>query len=209
MEVASAISVTDEPSALHEERMAAVTGMLLTCGATSVVDLGCGTGALLERLSLDRRYARLAGLDASAQALATAERRLKGAIRAGRAFLCHGSFDAPDPRLAGFDAALMVETIEHLDPRRLSALEHVLFRCYSPRALIITTPNREYNALYGMREDALRHPGHRFEWTRSKLRRWAHGTAARNGYGVTVSGIGAPDPLRGSPTQMASFTRDR
>ncbi len=192
---------------LHAERLEAVTRALERAAATSVVDLGCGTGILLAKLSEDPRYTRLAGLDASVEALAAAERRLASALQADRVFLYHGSFDEADSRLGGFDAVLMVETIEHIDPRRLSAVEHALFVCYRPATVLITTPNREYNALYGMPDNAFRHPEHRFEWTRGKFRGWAMGVAARNGYGVSLSGIGDPDLVRGSPTQMATFRR--
>lgn len=205
-------SLTDDvdqiSSDLHEERLEVVARALARIGATSVLDLGCGTGILLARLSEDPRFTRLAGLDTSVEALAAAERRLEGALGARRVFLYHGSFDAAHSRLGDFDAALMVETIEHIDPRRLSAVEHVLFARYRPATVLITTPNREYNALYGMPDNALRHPEHRFEWTRGKFRSWASGVAARTGYGVSLCGIGEPDLVRGSPTQMATFRRN-
>ena len=192
-----------EVSDLHEERIAAIAQALLGAGAKSVLDLGCGTGVLLERLAKLCVFARLAGVDSSMEALGAAERRL------GRdgVVLHHGSFETADDRLAGYDAAVMLETIEHVDPGRLSAVEHALFGCYRPATVLITTPNREYNALYGLAEDAMRHPGHRFEWTRAKFRSWATRAAARRGYAVVFRTLGTPDPVRGGPTQMAEFRR--
>lgn len=52
-----------------------------------------------------------------------------------------------DRRLEGFDAAAVVEVIEHLDPPGLAAFERVLFECARPGTIILTTPNREYNIM--------------------------------------------------------------
>ena len=44
----------------------------------------------------------------------------------------HGSLMYRDKRLTGFDAAAVVEVIEHLDPPRLAAFERVLFEFARP-----------------------------------------------------------------------------
>lgn len=203
------ISEDDSAGELHEERIAAVTQALIGTGAKSVLDLGCGSGVLLERLARYPVFSRLDGVDSSMEALGAAARRLgaDGALRAGRVTLHHGSFDVAESRLAGYDAAIMLETIEHLAPGRLSALEHALFAFYRPQTVLITTPNQEYNVLYGLPEGVFRHPGHRFEWTRARFRKWAVRVGARRGYGVRVCGIGSEDFMRGCPTQMATFSR--
>lgn len=200
----------DAPTGLHENRISAVMQALLRSEARSVVDLGCGSGALLARLALHSGFARLAGVDASMEALGAAERRLReqGVFEPERVFLYHGSFDAFETQFAGYEAALMVETIEHVDPRRLSAVEHTVFSRMRPAVVLMTTPNREYNVLYDMPEDAFRHPDHRFEWTRARFRSWATRVAGRNGYGVSFAAIGDTDPVCGSPTQMATFRQE-
>jgi hypothetical protein len=58
-----------------------------------------------------------------------------------------------------------------------------------------------------MKEGALRHRDHRFEWTRSEFREWAEGVAERSSYEVRFAPIGEEDEDFGSPTQMAVFTR--
>jgi small RNA 2'-O-methyltransferase len=196
-------------SGLHQERLAAVVEALLRAGARSVVDLGCGSGLLLAELSRHDRFSRLSGIDASVDALGRARARLQqiGAFDGGRIALHHGAFDVPDPRLAGHEAAVMLETIEHVHPRRLSAVERAVFRCCRPRLVIVTTPNKEYNALYGMPDHVLRHPEHCFEWTRSRFRAWARGIAERNGYRVEFREIGEADIDLGAPTQMATWER--
>jgi 3' terminal RNA ribose 2'-O-methyltransferase Hen1 len=112
-----------------------------------------------------------------------------------------------DERYAGFDAAVLMEVIEHVDPPRLEALEHVVFGAAKPGAVIVTTPNGEYNVLYeGL--VGMRHPDHRFEWTRDEFVAWSDRVAATYGYTVERRGIGDLDDALGTPTQMAIFTRE-
>jgi len=84
--------------------------------------------------------------------------------------LMHGSLIYRDQRLAGFDAAAVVEVIEHLDPPRLAAFERVLFECARPATIVVTTPNREYNLKWEtLPAGKFRHRDHRFEWTRAEF----------------------------------------
>jgi 3' terminal RNA ribose 2'-O-methyltransferase Hen1 len=174
-----------------------------------VLDLGCGEGKLLRRLAEDSQFAEVVGMDVSTRALAIAEERLRRTRHLdgpGRVKLLHGSLVYRDARLAGFDAAAAVEVIEHLDPPRLTAFERVIFEFARPAAVVLTTPNVEYNVNFpGLAAGKSRHRDHRFEWTRAEFRTWAEGVAKRHGYTVTFSGIGEEDPAVGSPTQMAVF----
>jgi small RNA 2'-O-methyltransferase len=193
---------------LHEERLDAVMAHL-GGGVETVLDLGCGSGALLERLVGEAGLRRIVGVDSSALALRAAEGRLTSpdGTRDERLTLRHGSVTAADDELAGFDAAVLVETLEHLEPGRLSELERSLFGALRPGRVLITTPNREYNELYGLDRGELRHPHHRFEWDRSRFESWATGVGRRNGYAVAFEGVGAAHAWLGSPTQMAVFRR--
>jgi 3' terminal RNA ribose 2'-O-methyltransferase Hen1 len=196
-------------TALHEERIETVARLAVACGAKRLLDLGCGSGELLARLAREPRFQRIVGIDISPQALSAA-RDLLGLDQRmddGRIALLEASFAQPDERLRGFDAALLVETIEHIPPQRLSLVEHAVFAWSRPQTVVITTPNQEYNVLHGMPPGAMRHPGHCFEWNRRKFRKWATGLAARNGYSVVFDAIGAADPLLGSSTQLALFGR--
>jgi 3' terminal RNA ribose 2'-O-methyltransferase Hen1 len=192
---------------LHEERLDAVTAKLLDSGAATVLDLGCGSGALLGRLVAEEQFARVLGIDTSAEALLRAERRLEAESDGGGPewSLQHGSFTEPDESWAAFDVAAMVETIEHVPAEHLSRVERSVFTVTRPRVVVMTTPNREHNELYGLAEGELRHPDHEFEWCRSKFRVWATGVAERNGYEVAFEDVGRADPLLGSPTQMGVF----
>lgn len=183
---------------------------LLERGAERVLDLGCGSGSLLRRLLAHDRFARIVGLDTSLEALSLAEELRTGPedIEPGRLSLRHGSFTTPDEDLRGFDAAVMVETIEHVDPGQLSLVERAVFGRLRPGLVVITTPNREYNELYGLARGELRHPDHRFEWDRARFRSWASGVGGRNGYTVEVEAVGPVNAWLGAPTQMAVFRRE-
>jgi 2-polyprenyl-3-methyl-5-hydroxy-6-metoxy-1,4-benzoquinol methylase len=114
-----------------------------------------------------------------------------------------------DERFNGFDVAAVVEVIEHLDPPRLEAFERVLFEYAKPKKVILTTPNREYNAMWeSMSETDLRHQDHRFEWSRKEFHAWANKIAEKFGYSVHFLPIGPEDAKVGSPTQMGVFTRE-
>lgn len=204
----------EESSELHELRLAAVIDELDRCGARSVLDLGCGDGKLIERLATRPSLTRIVGLDISPDAIAAARVRLGLAPdgREQRIILQQGSFMESDSALngalSGFDAAVLLETIEHIDPERLSLVERTVFGSLRPANVFVTTPNQEYNTLHGLPSDARRHPDHRFEWKRSKFRDWAWGVATRNGYVATFRDIGDYDPIFGASTQMACFARE-
>lgn len=198
------------PRPLAVQRHDAVLAVLLELGARSVIDLGCGQGRFLRRLVQTASFTRIVGSDVSARALQTAVRHLDlerlGERAAERVELVQGALTYEDDRYAGFDAAVLMEVIEHIDPPRLGALERVVFAHARPRAVVVTTPNSEYNALYeGLQ--GFRHPDHRFEWSRAEFAAWCDAAATAHGYRVEQRGIGEADPALGAPTQMAVFTR--
>jgi len=194
-------------SAVHDERIDTVMEMLRRSGARSVLDLGCGTGDLLLRLAAEPRFERILGLEIDTAAIETARRRLVRAGVADRVELRQASFGERHRSLAGFDAAAMVETIEHVEPTRLSAVEFAVFAAFRPGLILITTPNADYNALLPGADRRRRHPDHRFEWSRHRFETWARGVAARHGYAVAFTPLGWPHPSLGAPTQMATFRR--
>ncbi|MDZ7591165.1 MAG: methyltransferase domain-containing protein [Rubrivivax sp.] len=199
--------LTHEPTALHAQRLQAVHEALRACGARTVADLGCGDGALVRRLLADTRIDRVSAIDSDLSALGRLERSApSGVLAIGRLRLLHGSFAQPHAELGRPDAVVMLETIEHVEPTQLSAVEQHVFGALQPTAVIVTTPNQEFNVLFGMAPGQMREAGHRFEWSRHQFRAWAAGVALRRGYALHISGIGAADPHRGSPTQMATFT---
>jgi 3' terminal RNA ribose 2'-O-methyltransferase Hen1 len=195
---------------LNEQRLGSVLAALKACGAARVLDLGCGEGRLLQALMKEKQFVEIVGMDVSHRALEIAHDRLGydrlPPVQKERLHLVHGSLIYRDQRLAGFDAAAVVEVIEHLDAARLAAFERVLFECAKPKTVVITTPNREYNVKWEtLPAGNFRHRDHRFEWTRAEFQGWANRVAARFGYNVRFLPVGPEDSVVGSPTQMGIF----
>ena len=202
----------EAPLRLGEQRMQAVLATLRTLGATRVLDLGCGEGRLIGELLGEPAVRSVTGLDVSHRALETARLRLRldtlPTQQRERVTLLHGSLTYRDQRLSGYDAAVAMEVIEHMDTPRLDAFEEVVFGAAKPGAVLITTPNAEYNALFaGLPDGAFRHRDHRFEWTREQFRIWARQAADRRKYEVSFEDIGLEHHAYGAPTQMGVFTR--
>ena len=202
----------EAPLRLSEQRVQAVMKTLRELGATRVLDLGCGEGKLIGELVKDPGYSLVTGFDASHRALETARERLRLDTmpdrQRQRVNLLHGSLTYRDKRLSGFDAAVAMEVIEHIDLPRLDAFEEVVFGSAKPGAVLVTTPNAEYNVLFeGLLDGEFRHRDHRFEWTRDQFQTWARRVAARRGYDVGFESIGPDDSARGAPTQLGVFTR--
>ncbi|AGA24676.1 3' terminal RNA ribose 2'-O-methyltransferase Hen1 [Singulisphaera acidiphila] len=203
----------ENPLSLNEQRLGSVLAALRASKARKVLDLGCGEGKLLRNLLKDKQFEEIVGMDVSIRTLEIAQDRLKldrlPTNQEGRIKLIQGSLMYRDRRLEGFDAAAVVEVIEHLDPPRLLAFERVLFEFARPRTVVLTTPNREYNVTWeNVGAERLRHPDHRFEWTRAEFQAWAQAIATRFGYSIKFLPIGPEDGELGPPTQMGVFERD-
>ncbi|MFH8383302.1 3' terminal RNA ribose 2'-O-methyltransferase Hen1 [Kitasatospora sp. NPDC018058] len=195
---------------LAEQRRTAILTALHETGAARVADLGCGQGELIGELLKDARFTDILGVDVSARALQAASRKLRlerlPERQAARVTLAQGALTYTDARLKGYDAAVLCEVIEHLDLPRLPALEYSVFGAARPKAVVVTTPNVEYNVRWeSLPAGSVRHADHRFEWSRAEFRAWAEKVAAAYGYTVELRPVGPEDEEVGAPTQLALF----
>ena len=213
---AIAEEAVETPIRLNELRLQTVIAVLKGCGANRVLDLGCNTGNLLRRLLDEPQFTEIVGMDVSHRVLEIATDKLHldrlPERQRKRIKLMQGSLTYRDARLNGYDAAALIEVIEHLDPPRLAALERVLFEFARPGTVVVTTPNVEYNVHFaglapveGGAPGKLRHADHRFEWTRAEFQTWSSRVAERFGYRVRFLPVGDDDLTTGPPTQMAVF----
>ena len=195
---------------LNNRRINMVVEKLIASGAKRVLDLGCGEGKLIRQLLKYKQFSEIVGIDVSYQALVRAKERLyQSAMSPGqneRIRLLQGSLTYRDNRMEGFDAAAVVEVIEHIDPNRLKAFERVLFEFAKPKTVVLTMPNKEYNMMWERLEtDEMRHDDHRFEWTRQEFTAWAHTTGKMYNYQVEIVPVGDETENMGAPSQMAIF----
>jgi 3' terminal RNA ribose 2'-O-methyltransferase Hen1 len=198
---------------LAEQRREAVLAVLRAAGVRKVADVGCGEGALTAALLGDPSFTEVVAADVSSRALEVAGRRLRvdrmPERQRDRLRLIQSSLTYRDQRLAGMDALVLVEVVEHIDQPRHAALERTIFTDAAPPLVIVTTPNAEHNVRYEfLAPGQMRHRDHRFEWTRDEFATWARRVASERGYEVRFAPVGPEDPEVGAPTQMAVFTRE-
>ena len=202
--------IIEKPMSLNQQRMETVVAALKAHGVQKIVDLGCGEGKLLKLLLKEPTFQSILGMDVTYRSLEFAQERVLDKLpthQKGRLQLIQGSLNYRDARIAGYDAATVIEVIEHMELDRLKAFERVLFEFAQPRLAIVTTPNIEYNVKFeNLPPGKLRHPDHRFEWTRADFQNWAQLIIDRYKYSVEFHSIGDIDAEVGSPTQMALFT---
>lgn len=211
-ELLEADTVVAKPKrGLHEARLQSVCDEILNTPVKSVVDLGCGEGKLLKLLMPHQHLTHITGMDVSSRSLEIAYRRLRidrlPDNQRKRLRLIQGSLTYRDRRIEGFEAAALVEVIEHLDPERLKALEKCVFGYAMPGKVVVTTPNKEWNVTFTEDADKMRHSDHRFEWTRAEFQQWCDQVSATYGYAYVIKPLGEETGEIGAPTQMAVFTK--
>ncbi|MEM7801831.1 MAG: 3' terminal RNA ribose 2'-O-methyltransferase Hen1 [Chloroflexota bacterium] len=200
----------EKPVSLHKQRLDKALELLKASGAERVLDLGCGEGRLLSLLLKEWQFKEILGMDVSHRTLEKGSERLRldrmPEQKRARLTLIQGSLLYRDARLAGYDAAAVIEVIEHLDKPRLAAFERVLFEFARPQTIVLTTPNREYNVMWpSLPAGQFRHRDHRFEWTRAEFEVWTRGICERFGYEVELMPVGPEDEQAGAPSQLALF----
>lgn len=195
-------------SDLHETRHQWLLEYVIASGATELAELGCGSGRLLWKI-LQHTSCRVIGIDNSGLSVMQARDKLAAFLLGEnpRATLQVSSYLDALPGLQMMPLIIMTETIEHIQPIDLSRAEHTIFNKMAPQKLVMTTPNADFNKVYGLATGQYRDPDHKFEWSRQKFKQWSQGVAIRNDYQVSFTGIGDYEPGLGQPTQVALFHR--
>lgn len=208
----SVTPVVEKKVRLHDIRHQTVYETLLELDIKTVVDMGCGEGKLLRMLLNQRKFERIVGMDISWRSLEIAKERLHferlSERDINRIQLIQGALTYRDQRLAGFDAAVLIEVIEHLDVDRLPALERAVFEFATPQYVILTTPNKDWNITFTEDTSLMRHKDHRFEWTRAEFADWCQKIQEKFSYSFTIKSLGEEIETNGAPSQMAIFKKE-
>lgn len=136
----------------------------------SVVDFGSSTGKLIRSwLYSDFDLSNISEYtltDVNSKDLSFASRKID--LKKNHFInIAHSSLEYFDKRFVNKDIGIMCEIIEHIEPRKLNSVLKNILENYNIKYLIITTPNFEYNKVYGI--DGFRHWDHRFEYTRAEF----------------------------------------
>ncbi|VDO56156.1 unnamed protein product [Haemonchus placei] len=77
-----------------------------------------------------------------------------------------------DERLAGAGCVCSTEVIEHIPKEDATRYVRSVLLNIQPQLFIISTPNHEYNEVFGMAQGQFRHADHKFEFTRQQFKNW-------------------------------------
>ncbi|XP_054458915.1 small RNA 2'-O-methyltransferase [Anoplopoma fimbria] len=183
--------------ALHRQRHQFVIDFVKRNKPKKVVDLGCSECSLLKQLKFHREIELLVGVDIDG---AKVKKKMHGLapmstdyLQPSNDQLCielyQGSITQRDARLRGFDLVTSIELIEHLTLADVERFSEVVFGYMTPVAVIVSTPNSEFNPLFP-RLAGFRHSDHKFEWTRAEFKSWALKVCLDYGYEVEFTGVG-------------------
>ncbi|XP_070688348.1 small RNA 2'-O-methyltransferase [Pempheris klunzingeri] len=187
--------------ALYRQRHQFVIDFVTRNKPQKVVDLGCGECSLLKKLKFHREIELLVGVDING---AKVKKQMHGLAPIStdylqpsydqlRIELYRGSVTQKDVRLRGFDLVTSIELIEHLTLADVELFSEVVFGFMTPVAVIVSTPNSEFNPLLpGL--TGFRHTDHKFEWSRAEFKSWALKVCLDYGYEVEFTGVGEAPP---------------
>lgn len=205
---------------VYRRRYAAVCELVKKHQAKRVLDFGCAEAKLVKSLISQETLTHLeelVGVDIDRKLLEENKFRiqpltsdyLRPRTHPFKVSLYQGSIAEADKRFIDFDVIACIELIEHLEPDILDSVPKVVFGQLSPKVVIVTTPNVEFNVLFPDLK-GFRHYDHKFEWTRAEFQEWSNSLANKYHYTVTFDGI-APGPEGtehlGCCSQVAVFER--
>lgn len=205
---------------VYRQRYAAVCELVKERQAKKVLDFGCAEAKLVKTLISQDNLIHLeevVGVDIDQQLLEESKFRIKPFTadylrprsHPFKVSLYQGSIAEADERFIDFDIVACIELIEHLEPDILDLMPKAVFGQLSPKVVMVTTPNVEFNVLFPDLK-GFRHYDHKFEWTRAEFEKWSNTQALKYNYTVRFDGIAhGPKGTEhlGCCSQMAVFER--
>ncbi len=163
-----------------------------------VVDLGCGSGKLINEILPSRFMRRIIGVDVDGPALEVASRDCTPGFgdyhfRRPHEFnvtLFKGSILDQHHGLPFQPSCVtLIEVIEHVYEDQVPALAYTIFAHLNPETVFITTPNRDFNVHFPD-PIKLRNDDHKYEWTRAEFAKFVGDVERLYGYTAEIKGVG-------------------
>jgi len=177
-------------------------------GINEVVDMGSGDGKLVELLLYNSNISKIIACEPTLKGISIMkERSYRWKKNSNIEFeIIQGSLFFKDDRIKNKECITLCEVIEHIDKDRIDDVMNIILGYNTPKYFIISTPNVEYNVLYGI--NRFRHNDHRFEMTRKEFCDFIEEHCIKHNYIlVEMIGIGQFSEEYGHPTQMAILMR--
>lgn len=162
---------------IHKRRHETIVEYFADREIDSIVDLGCGDGDLIQKFTeCEKRIA----VDADG-------RRTRRAKKTEvKLYTKNILLTAPDQTDLYPDLVLCSEVIEHMVTADRKELINQIVDYWQPAFIALTTPNREYNSIFGMPEGELRHWDHEIEYDPNDLNNEVITPLKKGGYLVEV-----------------------
>jgi len=161
----SSIETFIEKQRLHDLRHKMIVAFTDRPSVNTVIELGCGGGKLLKKLSKSIYITSLIGIEKDS-------RLVEKCSRVKNSHTINSDITIPRIKESSLkpDFIICTEVIEHMNlDDRIELIN--LFKCfYLPKEFIITVPNFEFNKNYPrLAGGGYRHPDHKIEYTKDQL----------------------------------------
>lgn len=202
---------------LSTQRKMFIANILIQNKVKSVLELGCGSGKVLQYLKEDE-YPILDGMDINQESLELAVANLEpnfiDCIHKKKKIvitLYQGDLFSINSKWKEYDCVILTEVIEHVNEVDVDKFKNVI-DFLEPKLVIITTPNCEVNSLMGIEKTKYRDEDHKFEWNRSEFKNYIYKNWENSDYSIEITGVGnlkeEYDDTYGFATQIAVLKRE-
>lgn len=187
----------------HRLRHLKTIEILKRNNAHRVLDIGFSHGKLLMRMSEDKFFTEIIGVEPDVNCINEVG-NYAGNFR--RVKLVQDFAENLDESFINYDAITLIEVIEHMRLSKLSVFTKKIFEFLIPRLVIISTPifiQRSGQKSRTKRE--LIQLDHFFEWTEGEFKNWVKIVSNTYGYDYKIELLKFPQMTNG--TQIGIFTK--
>jgi len=141
---------------------------------SKVLDLGCGNGNLFFHLLNQSSIQSYLGVDSYKSCV-------NKAYMVGKKLLKKRNLKIDFKTISGsilyldlslckdIDCVILCEVLEHFNPDEVLKAMDLIFKGVAPKQIILSTPNKDYNANFDLKGKEFRHYDHKFELTKREM----------------------------------------